>query len=248
MEISTQPTKRADWRDRAACRDQAQEMVPDDAQGILLAKKICAQCPVVSSCFAAAERITKTFGPDLAQGLWGGLTLAERNTLGGLGRPPQACPQCDLICVPVNYATQRCSVCDPQAAVAYDDYRPRIIEMIEAGFSYHEIAIALRLKRSNLSSACYRWKIKAKRSSKRGKRARKECGTLAAKERHRKHGESWQDCACRHVRWRKGKARPRPTREVNASQNVTPFGPSALMDNSKEVDIDTPRPSGRRDE
>lgn len=182
----------------------------------MLAKMVCAQCPVVSSCFAAAEQIALTLGGAYAQGIWGGLTLAERNTMAGLGRAARPCPQCGLICVPVNYTTRRCSACDPQARVAYAEYRPRILEMIDAGATYQEMADALRLDSNNLAGACRRWGVQAKRSSKRGKRPRKECGTLAAKERHRKHGESWDNCACRHVPWRRGKPRPRPMTEVKS--------------------------------
>jgi hypothetical protein len=199
----------------------------------------------VSQCFAAAERLTQTHGRNFAQGIWGGLTLDERNTLAGLGLPPRPCPQCALICVPVNFATDRCSACDPQARIVYEDYRPQIMKMIESGATYWEIADALRLTRNSVGGACNRWNIRAQQSSKRGKRPRKECGTLAAKERHRKHGESWRDCACRHVPWRKGRPRKKPAPEVNAHLNVTLLPSSALMDSSKEVDFDTSRPPGK---
>lgn len=196
----TVPADRYYWRSRAACRGVAQEMVPDDdALAVQLAKKICADCPVVSWCYADAEKSAEP-----ADGVRGGLTLQERNTLVGLDRVPVPCPQCELICVPVSYATERCQVCDPNTPLTYADYRPRIQKMIAAGKTYLQVAEALRLSNSAVKHACVRWGMRAKTASKRGRRPLKECGTLAAKTRHSRHGESWKNCACRHVPWQKG--------------------------------------------
>lgn len=213
-----EPSTRSDWRSRAACRGMRQEMVPDDEQlGVHLAKKVCADCPVVSACYATAEWLTDTLGPEYAQGVWGGLTLRERGTMIGLRIAPAPCPRCGLISVPVSYATELCDVCDPKTRIAYADYRPQIEALLAAGLTYQQVADRLRIKKLSLISACSDWKIRAKTASRRGKRALKECGTLAAKERHRKHGESWENCACKHVRWKKGKSRKNNTQEVNAN-------------------------------
>jgi DNA-binding CsgD family transcriptional regulator len=179
----------------------------DDPVTILLAKKICADCPVVSACFATAERITKTFGRDHASGIWGGLTLGERNSLAGLNRPPEQCPGCGLLCVPVSYATELCQACNPQARIAYDDYRQPVLALIAEGLTYQRIAETLRINVNSLVNACLRWKVKPTHHSQRGKRPTKECGSLAAKTRHQRHGESWENCACRHVPWKKGRSR-----------------------------------------
>ncbi len=172
---------------------------------------------MVSRCFAFAEQLTATYGRDYAQGVWGGLTLQERNTLAGLGRPPAPCPQCGLICVPVSYTTELCQQCDPKSRVRYDDYRDQITAMIAAGLTYQQVADRLRLNKAAVGNACLRWDSKAKTTSKRGRRPLKECGTLAAKTRHARHGESWQNCACRHVPWKKGRSRKQTRAEVNAS-------------------------------
>lgn len=55
-----------DWRDLAACRSAGQEMVPAEHDGaaVLLAKKLCLDCPVRDSCLFEAERL----GAELVQG------------------------------------------------------------------------------------------------------------------------------------------------------------------------------------
>lgn len=186
-------------------------MVPDDCSAVRPAKKICAGCPVSAACLAEAEEITTQRGMHHAQGVWGGLTMQERATLAVLGRPPGPCPRCALVCIPVNYATKLCSTCNPKARVAYNDYRALIEEMIDAGASYQQVADRLRLTKDGVTGACLRWGKPAKAVTRRGDRAVKECGTLAAKERHRKRGVSWQDCACRYVPWKKGRPRKRST-------------------------------------
>jgi hypothetical protein len=218
MGHSTPSISKPDWRKRAACREMPQEMVPDDDQlGVQLAKKICAGCPVVSACYAFAEHLTTTLGAEYAQGVWGGLTARERGTMIGLQRPPAECPGCGLICVPVSYATDHCQACRPGTRIAYADYRPQIEPMLAAGRTYQQVADALRINKNSMAAACNGWGIQSKTTSARGKRALKECGTLAAKERHRKHGESWENCACKHVPWKKGKPRGKTRPEANAN-------------------------------
>ena len=196
-----------DWRDRAACRGTPELMVPDDDQlGVQLAKKICADCPVVSSCFAYAEQLTKAYGHQAPEGVWGGFTLQERNTMAGLRRDPEPCPQCGLLCVPVSFATDRCQVCDPATPLTYLDYRPQVLELIAAGWTYRQVAERLRLSKEGVASACRRWKVK-NAATKRSQRPLKECGTLAAKTRHARRGESWEDCPCKHVAWKRGRYR-----------------------------------------
>lgn len=172
---------------------------------------------MVSHCFAFAEQLTITYGRDYAQGVWGGLTLQERNTLAGLGRPPAPCPRCGLICVPVSCTTELCQQCDPKARIRYDEYRELITPLIADGWTYQQVADHLRLNKAAVGNACLRWDSKAKTMSKRGRQPLKECGTLAAKTRHARHGESWQNCACRHVPWKKGHYRTTARAEVNAS-------------------------------
>lgn len=65
-----------DWRERAACRDVDPELFfPIGSSGPALmqieeAKAVCAVCPVKGPC---AE-----FGAGETDGVWGGLTTAER--------------------------------------------------------------------------------------------------------------------------------------------------------------------------
>jgi WhiB family transcriptional regulator, redox-sensing transcriptional regulator len=214
------PVDELGWLPRAACRRLPQEMATEDDQhAVLLAKKTCADCPVTSRCFAYAERLTAMHGEGHPIGVWGGLTLQERRTLAGLGRPPGPCPQCGLICVPVSYATDRCQVCDPTTPLTYLDYREHILKLIGSGYTYEQVAARLRLSKAGVADACYRWHVKAVSKPRRGRRPVQECGTLAAKTRHARHGESWKNCACRHVPWKKGKAGTGPRTE-NAHQNV----------------------------
>jgi len=179
-------------------------MVPEDELGVLLAKEICAECPVVPACLGAAEQITETYGADFAQGIWGGLTLRERATLAVLGRPVRPCPECTLRCVPVADTTQRCSSCHPSQSILYAEYRPTIEGLLAEGMTYEQVADILRVERKFLVAVCRRWRLRPGVPGRRGKRAAKECGTLAAKVRHQRHGESWENCACRHVPWKKG--------------------------------------------
>ena len=68
----------AEWMKDAACRDHED---PDlwfpgaDRDNTLLAKAICAECPVQIDCltYARTERID--------HGIWGGLTPAERRKI-----------------------------------------------------------------------------------------------------------------------------------------------------------------------
>lgn len=208
----TRPADRPDWRKRAACRGRTQEMVPtEDADTypleIQLAKKVCAGCPVTVRCLIAAEHLTTTLGADYAQGVWAGLTVQERATMAGLKVGPVPCSACGLDCVPINLSTFECIVCKPTARLRYDDYRPQIVALIEAGLSYHQVADQLRLGREAVTAACFRWKIRSRTASARKQQRVKECGTLAAKQRHLRHGETDQDCACKHVPWKKGKSR-----------------------------------------
>jgi hypothetical protein len=196
-------------------------MVIDDLTGMSLmireAKKICAVCPVVSACFAEAERITQMHGREFAQGIWGGLTLTERDAMAGLDLPPRDCPRCHLICVPIGYATEVCGSCDPKIKIRFEDYRSRIEQMLADGATYQQVAAALRVNRRGLVEACYRWRARARVPGRSGRRPVKECGTLAAKTRHARHGESWENCACRHVPWKRGIPRGQAARETNAS-------------------------------
>lgn len=217
MEHSAAPTDAISWRRRASCRGVRQEMVPDDRQlGVQLAKKLCADCPVVGECLALAEQVSTTFGVDFAQGVWGGLTQRERATMVGLKVSPRPCPECGLICVPVSNATDRCEVCTPKTKISYADYRAEISRLLNEGLTFEQVADQLRLSKHGVTDACRRWKMPAKTASRRGRRPLKECGTLAAKERHRKHRESWENCACKHVAWKRGNARKKTRPEVNA--------------------------------
>lgn len=208
----------------AACHAGSQEMVPgpDDQadptataegrQAVLQAKKVCATCPVVAPCLAEAQAVAARLGPEWAQGVWGGLTQRERDTWHGLGTGPRPCARCGLDCVPINLTATECSACNPRQRARYDDYRDLAVPLIRAGQTPLQVAEALRLDQSVLAGACRRWKVTIVNREPRGKRPVKECGTVAAKHRHRKNGESWEHCACRDVPWRTSK-RKSPTGE-----------------------------------
>lgn len=214
-----------DWRLRAACQGRGQEMVPGpddrsdpllttgnrpDLQGchaVRLAKKICASCDVLAHCLRRARQLAQAFGADYVQGIWGGLTSRERATWQVLGTPPIICSRCAQWCVPIHLNTTICSPCDPQVRPCYDDYRSLVVAMIDSGRTLPEVAERLHLNQRSLASACERWGLAGITAGKPGKRPVAECGTLAAKRRHSKKGESWENCACRTVRWRRGRKR-----------------------------------------
>jgi WhiB family transcriptional regulator, redox-sensing transcriptional regulator len=64
------------WRDGAACADLGDEVdffpSPEDTPAIARAKAVCASCPVAEDCLAYA------FETKQGDGIWGGLTPAER--------------------------------------------------------------------------------------------------------------------------------------------------------------------------
>jgi hypothetical protein len=169
---------------------------------------------VAACCFAYAERLSDTLGHDQAQGVWGGLTQRERDTLAILDRPPELCPSCGLLCVPVGSTTELCNVCNPKPTINWVEYRPLVEPLIAAGRTYQQVADELRLDKVGVSSACYRWNLQLRTPGKRGRRAVKGCGTLAAKTRHRRHGENWRLCACAQVPW-KPKRTPKRRGEGN---------------------------------
>jgi WhiB family redox-sensing transcriptional regulator len=210
---------RADgWQILAACRGSAVEMVPDspgqaENSATLLAKKVCKTCPVRQACLALAHRISSSRGPEYTQGVWGGLTPRERDSWRLLGVPPRPCTGCGLDCVPINSHTTECNACSPHQKPRYEEYRVLIERLIVAGSSAAEAARELRLARDSVIKACRRWRREITGRGRRGRRPVRECGTLAAKTRHHRNGESDQDCACKHVRWKAGKKRDRPSDE-----------------------------------
>jgi WhiB family redox-sensing transcriptional regulator len=77
-----------DWRDQAACLGSGTDMFPDPAEpgyadGVAMARALCALCPVTADClgWARAEGIDR--------GVWGGVNLDEVD--GPVRRP---CPSC----------------------------------------------------------------------------------------------------------------------------------------------------------
>jgi Transcription factor WhiB len=202
----------SDWRRRAACHREMIDMFPDpdDGEAVRLAKKVCRGCPVAVKCLLDAEKVVAEEGPEQAQGVRGGLTMQERNTMYGLGRDPHPCPGCGLDCVPANLRTLLCASCRPNTQIEFDDYRLAIERLVRERLSYREIAEELRLKKDSVAGACRRWKLKiGKRSPGSGRRSVEPCGTLAAKTRHhRQRPYSWRDCPlCRFVPWTRGRPR-----------------------------------------
>jgi len=68
----------ADWTEKAACaQPQAQgvDFFSPHREEMTEAKKVCAQCPVMSECRSYA---LDTFQPI---GIWGGLSLADRHKI-----------------------------------------------------------------------------------------------------------------------------------------------------------------------
>lgn len=212
MLLTVPSTSRIDgdpWQDRAACRDSLIDMAPEDPALIPLAKKVCERCLVRQECLVDALDLAVQLGPGETAGIWGGLTQQERSTLHGLGVDPRECPGCGAWCVPINFNTGLCSVCKPAAVTRYEDYRAQITDLIRLGLDCQQVATRLQLRSKDaIASACRRWGLPVPRTVHQDRRVVHACGTLPAKERHRRHGESWEECACKHVRWPKRKSRP----------------------------------------
>ncbi len=67
---------RADWLDRAKCRDMDPAIFfPSDGIGVQAAQRICVDCPVRATCleYALAERVD--------HGVWGGTSERERRRI-----------------------------------------------------------------------------------------------------------------------------------------------------------------------
>lgn len=85
----------ADWRTRAACKDDPDRQFPENrAEEIAAAKQVCASCPVKAECLRDALAL------DERDGVWGGLTSGERRNLRLYGvavRHVQksSCPVCE---------------------------------------------------------------------------------------------------------------------------------------------------------
>ena len=79
-----------DWQLRAACRDldsamffhPANERGPAAAARDRAAKRVCAGCPVLASCRRHALSVREPYG------VWGGLTVRERESILGRTRRP----------------------------------------------------------------------------------------------------------------------------------------------------------------
>jgi WhiB family transcriptional regulator, redox-sensing transcriptional regulator len=77
---SSQESHMNDWRERAACRDAAQDVFFPTRRGtavveIEAAKQLCATCPVQPQCLEFALLTRQDFG------VWGGTTEHERRLM-----------------------------------------------------------------------------------------------------------------------------------------------------------------------
>lgn len=66
----------ADWMELGKCREvHPRVMYPHDVSGTVVAKRVCAGCPVRSECLEWALERNEYFG------VWGGTSERERNRL-----------------------------------------------------------------------------------------------------------------------------------------------------------------------
>lgn len=175
------------WSEQAACRDNPETMYRDDPGRVTAAKAVCAGCPVVAQCLTRAVRAREPWG------VWGGLTVAERERLRD-GHTPMRCVRCGLWCVP---AGQRpvCSECAPprapnfirHGAVNLAEHRQLITSCTVAGWPASDIAALIGTQPSSVSGAQRRWNLHP--AGRQGGRPSKLCGTLAAARRHYRRGE-----------------------------------------------------------
>ena len=62
-----------EWMNRGKCRDASRDVFfPRDGTGVIVAKKICASCPVVRECLDYALKY------HIDHGVWGGCSERER--------------------------------------------------------------------------------------------------------------------------------------------------------------------------
>ncbi|MFF9910651.1 WhiB family transcriptional regulator [Streptomyces sp. NPDC013457] len=72
------------WRSFAVCRDIDPDLMfpaTGDISGIEAAKRICHQCPVVTSCLNATLAAEHGLGKDSRHGVAGGLSSSQRYAL-----------------------------------------------------------------------------------------------------------------------------------------------------------------------
>jgi WhiB family transcriptional regulator, redox-sensing transcriptional regulator len=65
-----------DWMDFARCKEMKADVFFSDEKdkvGVLEAKKVCSECPVIDPCL--------DMGMKMRHGIWGGLTAKERSLL-----------------------------------------------------------------------------------------------------------------------------------------------------------------------
>ncbi len=80
------------WMSRGSCRNYpAAAFFPSDGVGVDAARKICAECPVKTSCleYALAERIE--------HGVWGGCSERERRRILKRRRESAAAPERETV-------------------------------------------------------------------------------------------------------------------------------------------------------
>jgi WhiB family redox-sensing transcriptional regulator len=76
--MGREAAREARWASRGSCRTSDPELFFPDApfpEHEALAKAICAACPVIAECRSYAVRAGES------EGIWGGLTTAERRRL-----------------------------------------------------------------------------------------------------------------------------------------------------------------------
>lgn len=196
------------WVRRAQCRDQRVEMVPDSDTGheVLVAKVRCFPCPVSRDCAAVAAAWRQEHGWTL-QGVWGGLTAAERDRADeGLPVRPE-CLVCGMPFVGPR-AADRCDTCDGNPQQWVIKLEEEVRRLLFADVPAARTARMLGLDEATLSE----W-IRQHLSAYRQRRVLTEpppsgppvCGSQAAKAAHirqrRKAGLSGSlkdlTCACR---------------------------------------------------
>lgn len=179
-------------------------------------KKICAACPVKTTCLDVAMKLDEPYGA------WGGFTADERLRLAA-GRTPQQCGRCRIDFVPAVAATSDCGSCvtaNPPGPI--NDDVAEIRRLAAEGFSDSMIGERLHRNPITVKSCRHRHGIPSMyahdKKPGRSKQVLRGCGTSAAYRRHQRKNEPIDE-ACRRAN-ALDKAERRAAQRAAASQLV----------------------------
>lgn len=178
--------------DSPACRDDPERAYDDDRTAE--AKAACLTCPVAAMCRDLAVQAREPWG------VWGGLTVVERERLRA-GSPVVTCAGCGLDCVPADGGL--CSGCQPPEpgpkpyTAGYSSLLPHrdlVFSLSLDRWESPDIAALVGSTDTAVRRAQDLWGLPVTAGKRGPKTAPKPCGTPAATRRHYRRGERCDVC------------------------------------------------------